>query len=246
MIRVDTFAKLLGPGYRVGWVTAHPAFIHKLALAVTGSTVGPCGIVEVGGGGRREQLLWELEGGPSLCPGLRAPSSSSPPPISPPAWPVSHLPAVPPGLVRIHALSPRLQVPGSHELPTVPRLQVPMSCPPFPPVPPIPPQVLIHALLQQWGREGFATHVLHLQALYGRLAREADAAAHLHLADLCDWQPSKAGMFMWFKMKGRWLVRSWALPGMHYRGGCLSSCTSGYEYVHVGGWVGWGWCSVCV
>lgn len=41
VVRLDTMAKLLGPGYRLGWLTAAPAAVERLALAVSGSSVGP-------------------------------------------------------------------------------------------------------------------------------------------------------------------------------------------------------------
>ena len=33
VIRLDTFSKLLAPGLRLGWISAHPAFIQKIDSA---------------------------------------------------------------------------------------------------------------------------------------------------------------------------------------------------------------------
>lgn len=40
VIRIDTFSKALGPGYRVGWVTAAPPIAAKLCMAVSAASVG--------------------------------------------------------------------------------------------------------------------------------------------------------------------------------------------------------------
>ncbi|GIL83317.1 hypothetical protein Vretifemale_12152 [Volvox reticuliferus] len=47
VIRVDTFSKLLGPGYRLGWITAPRPLVAKLANWVQASTVGPCSVTQV-------------------------------------------------------------------------------------------------------------------------------------------------------------------------------------------------------
>ncbi|GAX76831.1 hypothetical protein CEUSTIGMA_g4277.t1 [Chlamydomonas eustigma] len=41
VIRVDTLSKLMGPGYRLGWVTCAPKLASKLAMSVQGNCVGP-------------------------------------------------------------------------------------------------------------------------------------------------------------------------------------------------------------
>jgi DNA-binding transcriptional MocR family regulator len=40
VIRVDTFSKLLGPGYRIGWVTCHPLLALKIGQSIQGQSVG--------------------------------------------------------------------------------------------------------------------------------------------------------------------------------------------------------------
>jgi kynurenine/2-aminoadipate aminotransferase len=44
VIRLDTFAKFLAPGLRLGWVTARADVIAKLTSTIHSHTVGPCGI----------------------------------------------------------------------------------------------------------------------------------------------------------------------------------------------------------
>ena len=34
VIRVDSFAKFLAPGLRLGWVTAHPKIVEKLTMII--------------------------------------------------------------------------------------------------------------------------------------------------------------------------------------------------------------------
>jgi DNA-binding transcriptional MocR family regulator len=64
-------------------------------------------------------------------------------------------------------------------------------------------QVLLHQLLDAWGPSGFEAFVKRLQRKYAHQALAAAAAAEQHLADLTEWQPVTAGMFMWMKIKGR-------------------------------------------
>jgi DNA-binding transcriptional MocR family regulator len=64
------------------------------------------------------------------------------------------------------------------------------------------PQVLLHQLLAAWGPDGFEAFVKRLQRKYAQQALAAAAAAQQHLADLTEWQPVTAGMFMWMKLKG--------------------------------------------
>jgi DNA-binding transcriptional MocR family regulator len=44
VIRVDSFAKFLAPGLRLGWVTARADVVAKLTSALHAHTVGPCGL----------------------------------------------------------------------------------------------------------------------------------------------------------------------------------------------------------
>eukprot|EP00197_Chlamydomonas_leiostraca_P013196 CAMPEP_0202877360 /NCGR_PEP_ID=MMETSP1391-20130828/30532_1 /ASSEMBLY_ACC=CAM_ASM_000867 /TAXON_ID=1034604 /ORGANISM="Chlamydomonas leiostraca, Strain SAG 11-49" /LENGTH=711 /DNA_ID=CAMNT_0049559387 /DNA_START=199 /DNA_END=2335 /DNA_ORIENTATION=- len=47
VLRIDTFAKLLGPGYRLGWVAGHPTLVNKVAQAVQASSCGPSSLAQV-------------------------------------------------------------------------------------------------------------------------------------------------------------------------------------------------------
>lgn len=67
-------------------------------------------------------------------------------------------------------------------------------------------QVLLHQLLVSWGPDGFEAFVRRLQRKYAQQALAAAAAAEQHLADLTEWQPVTAGMFMWMKLKGEALL----------------------------------------
>lgn len=107
VLRVDTFAKLLGPGFRLGWVSGPPALVNKLALHAAAVSVGACSTT----------------------------------------------------------------------------------------------QVVLHELLQAWGDAGFEAFVAQLQRQYRRQAQAAHAAATAHLADLAEWRPVDAGMFMWMRLR---------------------------------------------
>ncbi len=48
VVRLDSFAKFLAPGFRLGWLTAHPAFVDKLTFHMHGTALGPCSTTQVG------------------------------------------------------------------------------------------------------------------------------------------------------------------------------------------------------
>ncbi|GBF96915.1 hypothetical protein Rsub_09920, partial [Raphidocelis subcapitata] len=47
VVRLDTFSKTLGPGLRLGWLTAAPAFAARAGLAIASSTLGPASLSHV-------------------------------------------------------------------------------------------------------------------------------------------------------------------------------------------------------
>ena len=47
VIRIDSFAKSVAPGFRLGWVTAVPDIMKSVICAVQGSTLGPNGPSQV-------------------------------------------------------------------------------------------------------------------------------------------------------------------------------------------------------
>jgi hypothetical protein len=49
VVRVDTFAKLLGPGYRLGWVAGPRALVNRVALHTAAVSVGACSTSQVRG-----------------------------------------------------------------------------------------------------------------------------------------------------------------------------------------------------
>lgn len=40
VIRLDSFSKILAPGFRIGWITAPPDIAEKFAMAIQASTIG--------------------------------------------------------------------------------------------------------------------------------------------------------------------------------------------------------------
>lgn len=62
VVRVDTLAKLLGPGFRLGWLTGPPALVAKLGLYMAGISIGAnmvsqvcvCECVDVWEGGQQK------------------------------------------------------------------------------------------------------------------------------------------------------------------------------------------------
>ena len=47
VVRLDTWSKVLAPGLRLGWVTAHPDMVDLMALALHASLNGPPGVSQV-------------------------------------------------------------------------------------------------------------------------------------------------------------------------------------------------------
>lgn len=47
VVRLDSFAKFLAPGLRLGWATGAPAIIQKLVYCITGSSLGACSTTQV-------------------------------------------------------------------------------------------------------------------------------------------------------------------------------------------------------
>ncbi len=47
VVRLDSFAKFLAPGFRLGWLTAHPTFVDKLTFHMHGTALGPCSTTQV-------------------------------------------------------------------------------------------------------------------------------------------------------------------------------------------------------
>lgn len=84
-------------------------------------------------------------------------------------------------------------------------------------------QVMLHELLAKtWGRSGFESFIKRLQAQYARQAAVAEEAAEQQLAGLAEWQPARAGMFMWFRLTGEALWQS--CPPVLSCCACGSSC----------------------
>ena len=47
VIRIDSFAKFLAPGLRLGWVSGPEMIVEKIVATIQAHTVGPCGITQV-------------------------------------------------------------------------------------------------------------------------------------------------------------------------------------------------------
>ena len=47
VVRLDSFAKFLAPGFRLGWLTAHPTFVDKFTFHMHGTALGPCSTTQV-------------------------------------------------------------------------------------------------------------------------------------------------------------------------------------------------------
>ena len=55
-IRLDSFAKFLAPGLRLGWVTAAAPLVEKLTFCIHGSSLGACATTQA-----RRPLLVALQ-----------------------------------------------------------------------------------------------------------------------------------------------------------------------------------------
>ncbi|KAG2383557.1 hypothetical protein C9374_004228 [Naegleria lovaniensis] len=63
-------------------------------------------------------------------------------------------------------------------------------------------QGIVYALLSQWGEEGFAQHVKHVQKFYTAKRNELIECIDRHLKDYVEYSIPVCGMFVWMKLKG--------------------------------------------
>lgn len=64
-------------------------------------------------------------------------------------------------------------------------------------------QVMVHSMLDHWGRDGFEAFLQHVQRHYASRAQAALAAARRHLSGVASVAPTSSGMFLWFKLTER-------------------------------------------
>ncbi|KUL92350.1 hypothetical protein ZTR_02290 [Talaromyces verruculosus] len=63
VVRLDTFSKTIAPGCRLGWITAQPAIVERIARITEVSTQQPSGFVQV----MVAQLLLQQQGSPATA-----------------------------------------------------------------------------------------------------------------------------------------------------------------------------------
>jgi len=63
-------------------------------------------------------------------------------------------------------------------------------------------QVLALGLLQQWGADGWAAHITHIQDLYRHRRDLFLRFCEEHLTGYAEWARPSAGMFVWFNLVG--------------------------------------------
>ncbi len=61
-------------------------------------------------------------------------------------------------------------------------------------------QVIACELLQQWGLEGFRSHVNDIENFYQKRRDIMAEAAKAHLTGLCEWSVPDGGMFLWMRV----------------------------------------------
>ena len=62
------------------------------------------------------------------------------------------------------------------------------------------PQVVTSSLLDQWGLEGFHSHVSEVEDFYRKRRDTMVAAADKHLTGLVEYNVPLGGMFLWMKV----------------------------------------------
>lgn len=63
-------------------------------------------------------------------------------------------------------------------------------------------QAVVQRLLEEWGEEGFESHINSVQQLYRKRRDLFCSLADRHLRGLAEWTVPRAGMFVWFNCKG--------------------------------------------
>ena len=61
-------------------------------------------------------------------------------------------------------------------------------------------QVITSRLLDQWGREGFFSHIDSVENFYKLRRDKMTEAADKHLKDVCEYSVPLGGMFLWIKI----------------------------------------------
>ena len=61
-------------------------------------------------------------------------------------------------------------------------------------------QVVTSSLLDQWGLEGFQSHVSEVEDFYRKRRDQMVAAADKHLTGLVEYNVPQGGMFLWMKV----------------------------------------------
>ena len=63
-------------------------------------------------------------------------------------------------------------------------------------------QVMVYALLEKWGIQGFLDHVDRVSEFYKSKKDAFIQSAEKHLTGLAEWNEPNAGMFVWLKLLG--------------------------------------------
>ena len=71
---------------------------------------------------------------------------------------------------------------------------------PKPPIDSLLSQVVTSSLLDQWGLEGFHSHVSEVEDFYRKRRDAMVAAADKHLTGLVEYNVPLGGMFLWMKV----------------------------------------------
>lgn len=59
-------------------------------------------------------------------------------------------------------------------------------------------QILVHALLERWGYDGFETYARNVSNVYKAKRDIFDKALQEHLGDVAEWSTPESGMFFWY------------------------------------------------
>ena len=70
-VRLDSFAKFLAPGLRLGWVTAAAPLVDKLTFCIHGNSLGACATTQVSAPASRRDQGWAVVSEVRTVPGAR-------------------------------------------------------------------------------------------------------------------------------------------------------------------------------
>jgi len=158
-VRLDSFAKFLAPGLRLGWVTAAAPLVQKLSFCIHGTTLGACATTQVSLRFKTQFTSGQINGADTVCRRCVATGVHCN---------VRHQPGFRMnGIISVHQLA---CIHNAELAVVLVWLRVLMGTS-------SPAQVLVKEMIDAWGPSGLEQHAKTMQQSYAHRAKVVLAAA---------------------------------------------------------------------